>query len=152
MATLLRFYDETTQKFLKFGTIGLFGFLINKFGLDLFSNLLKSKILFVGLRNTVANALAAEVSIVSNFILNNLWTFKNEKLIWGQKLLKKFATFNLSSVISGIVLPSIVIGLGTQFFGDQSRTLFLVLAVFGLTVPLNWFIYNKIIWKKTQKI
>jgi len=145
---LLRWHDPTTQKFIKFGTIGLFGFVINKVGLDIFAGLLKSFIPGVGLRNTIANALAAEVSIISNFTFNNLWTFKNEKLIWGLIMLKKFATFNLSSVVSGIILPSLVIGLGTQFFGDQYRTLFLVIAVFFITVPLNWFIYNVFIWKK----
>lgn len=145
---LLRWNDETTQKFMKFGTIGLFGFAINKIGLDIFSGLLGNLINVVGVKNTVANALAAEVSIISNFILNNLWTFKNEKLVWGAKLIKKFTTFNLSSVVSGIVIPSIVIGIGTQIFGDAYRTLFLVIAVFFVTVPLNWFIYNTVIWKK----
>lgn len=145
---LLRWRDATTQKFLKFGTIGLFGFVINKVGLDVFAKLLGNLIGVVGVRNTLANALAAEVSIISNFILNNLWTFKNEKLIWGNLLLKKFTTFNLSSVVSGILIPSIIIGLGTQIFGDEYRFLFLVLAVFFFTVPLNWFIYNLVIWKK----
>jgi len=145
---LLRWNDSTTQKFLKFGTIGLFGFAINKIGLDIFAKLLSGFIEVVGVRNTVANAMAAEVSIISNFVLNNLWTFKNEKLIWGTKLIKKFTTFNLSSVISGIIIPSIVIGIGTQVFGDAYRTLFLVIAVFLITVPLNWFIYNTFIWKK----
>lgn len=145
---LLRWHDATTQKFLKFGTIGLFGFVINKVGLDIFAKLLSNLIGVVGVRNTVANALAAEFSIISNFILNNLWTFKNEKLVWGAKLIKKFTTFNLSSVVSGIILPSLVIGIGTQFFGDAYRTLFLILAVFFITVPLNWFIYNLVIWKK----
>lgn len=144
---LLRWNDVTTQKFIKFGSIGLFGFMINKFGLDIFSKLLSKSIDSVGFRNTTANALASEMSIVSNFILNNLWTFKNEKLIWGKKLIQKFATFNLSSVISGIVIPSTVIGLGTQYFGDQYRTLFLVISVFLITVPLNWFIYNTVIWR-----
>lgn len=145
---LLRWHDITTQKFLKFGTIGLFGFMINKVGLDVFAELLKNFISGVGVRNTLANALAAEFSIISNFTLNNLWTFKNEKLVWGSVLLKKFTTFNLSSVISGIILPSVVIGIGTEVFGDNYRFLFLVLAVFFITVPLNWFIYNLVIWKK----
>jgi dolichol-phosphate mannosyltransferase len=147
---LTRWYDDVTQKFIKFGCIGLFGFVINKIGLDLFSKALSNLIETIGVRNFIANALAAEVSIISNFILNNLWTFKNEKLIWGKVLLQKFATFNLGSVISGIVIPSIIIGAGTQVFGDQYRTLLLVIAVFFFTVPLNWFIYNLVIWKKKK--
>lgn len=145
---LLRWNDPSTQKFLKFGSIGLFGFVINKLGLDLFSKSLATALPAVGIRNTISNALAAEISIISNFILNNLWTFKNEKLVWGATLAKKFATFNLSSVVSGIIIPSLVIGVGTSIFGDASRTVFLFIAVFLITVPLNWFIYNKIIWKK----
>jgi len=147
---LLRWNDSTTQKFIKFGCIGLFGFVINKVGLDLFAKLLQNLIETVGIRNFLANALAAEVSIISNFTLNNLWTFKNEKLVWGKKMLEKFVTFNLSSVISGIVIPSLVIGTGTQIFGDQYRFLFLFVAVFLFTVPLNWFIYNLVIWKKKK--
>lgn len=147
---LLRWNDPTTQKFIKFGCIGLFGFVINKVGLDLFSKSLSGLIGTVGVRNFIANALAAEVSIISNFTLNNLWTFKNEKLVWSKKMIEKFVAFNLSSIISGIVIPSIIIGAGTQIFGDQYRTLFLVIAVFFFTVPLNWFIYNLVIWKKKK--
>lgn len=149
---LLRWHDPTTQKFIKFGCIGLFGFIINKVGLDIFAKVFNNLISTIGIRNFLANALAAEVSIISNFVLNNLWTFKNEKLIWGKKMLEKFTTFNLSSIISGIVIPSLVIGAGTQIFGDAYRNLFLVIGVFCFTVPLNWFIYNLVIWKKTQKI
>jgi len=145
---LLRWHDATTQKFIKFACIGAFGFIINKVGLDIFAKTLQGVINTVGIRNTLANALAAEVSILSNFTLNNLWTFRNEKHTWGKVLLQKFVTFNLSSVISGIVIPSVVIGIGTQIFGDAYRTLFLVIAVFFFTVPLNWFIYNLVIWKK----
>lgn len=147
---LLRWFDPTTQKFIKFGCIGLFGFIINKVGLDLFAKALQNLINTVGVRNFIANALAAEVSIISNFTLNNIWTFKNEKHTWGKVLIQKFVTFNLSSVISGIVIPSVVIGTGTQIFGDQYRTLFLVIAVFAFTVPLNWFIYNFFIWRKQK--
>lgn len=143
----LRINDDKTKKFIKFGFIGLFGFCINKLGLDFFANLLSKTITEVGPRNTVANAMAAEFSIISNFTLNNLWTFKKEKMSFGRKLLKRFAAFNISSVISGIALPSLVIGTGTHYFGDQYRTLFLVIGVLFITVPLNWFVYNKVIWK-----
>ena len=96
--------------------------------------------------------MAAEFSIINNFTLNNLWTFKNEKLYFGKKLFRRFAAFNVSSIVSGIALPSLVIGAGTHHFGDQYRTLFLVIAVACITVPLNWFVYNNVIWKKTPKI
>lgn len=145
---LLRLNDPTTKKFIKFGTIGFLGFIVNKIGLDIFAKLLSSVIESVGVRNTIANALAAELSIINNFTFNNIWTFKHQKHFWGKKLFRKFTQFNLSSVISGIVLPSLAIGFGTHTFGDQYRTLFLITAIILITVPLNWFIYSTIIWKK----
>ena len=145
---LLRWNDDTTQKFLKFGFIGGFGFVINLVGLKIFSASMISLPLAVGIRNGLANALASEISIISNFTFNNLWTFKNEKHTWGAKLFKKFAAFNLSSILGGIIIPTAIIALGTQYFGDHTKTLFLVIAVFGFTVPFNWFVYNTVIWKK----
>ncbi len=150
VAILLRLNDISTKKFIKFGTIGLLGFVINKVGLDFFASQLSKVIDSVGPRNTLANAMAAEFSIINNFTLNNLWTFKNEKLYFGKKLLRRFAAFNVSSVVSGIALPSLVIGTGTHYLGDQYRTLFLIIGVAFITVPLNWFVYNKVIWKKTK--
>ncbi len=152
VAFLLRRNDPTTKKFIKFGTIGFCGFIINKIGLDVFATILGKFIPSVGIRNTLANAMAAEFSIISNFTFNNLWTFKKERLSWGLRLLRKFTQFNLSSVISGIVLPSLVIGAGTHFFGDEYRTLFLIIGVIFITVPLNWFIYNKVIWRKPKTV
>jgi len=148
VVSLLRWHDETTQKFMKFGVIGGFGFLINLLGLKIFSNYLQPLPLEVGVRNGIANALASEISIVSNFIFNNLWTFSNQKMNLGKQMMKKFAAFNLSSIFGGIIIPTLIIALGTQVFGDHTKTLFLVLAVFGFTVPFNWFVYNTLIWKK----
>ncbi len=147
---LLRLNDDMTKKFIKFGFIGGFGFFINLFGLNLFSTLMLGLPLEVGIRNGIANALASEISIISNFTFNNLWTFKNEKLTLGKRMVKKFITFNLSSIVGGIIIPSLVVSVGTQFFGDHLRSLFLVLAIFCFTIPYNWFIYNKVIWKKKK--
>lgn len=149
VAFLLRWQDDFTQKFLKFGIVGGFGFVINFIGLRIFNRIYSDLFSFpIGVINFIANATAAELSIISNFTFNNLWTFSKEKITSGSELLNKFAAFNLSSVFGGILVPSLIIGLGTQIFGDQYRSLFLVLAVFGFTVPYNWFIYNKFIWKK----
>jgi dolichol-phosphate mannosyltransferase len=148
VALRLRLFDPATQKFLKFGLVGGFGFLINFFGLRFFNGIYKNFAWPIGLVNFLANATAAEISIISNFSFNNLWTFAQEKITNLSQLLQKFAAFNLSSIFGGILVPSLIIGLGTQLFGDQYRSLFLIIGVFGFTIPYNWFIYNKFIWKK----
>lgn len=135
-------------KFIKFGIVGGFGFSINFFGLMLFNRLFKVFPWPIGVINFWANALASEISIISNFCWNNLWTFAREKITSPKMLLSKFAAFNLTSIFGGIIVPSLVVGGGTQLFGDQYRQVFLILAIFGFTIPYNWFIYNKFIWKK----
>jgi dolichol-phosphate mannosyltransferase len=142
-----RFFDPLTQKILRFGVVGGFGFVVNVVGAKIFKGLLLTPTSNISFLNGLSNALAAELSIISNFTWNNLWTFSDDKITSMGKLVPKFLTFNLSSVITGIIIPSVVIGILTSIFGDQ-LFLFQVIAIFGLTIPLNWIVYNKIIWKK----
>lgn len=147
VALKLRWRDELTQKFIKFAIVGGIGFIVNIVGGRIFKNLLGPVILSVSLLNGVANALAAELSIISNFTWNNLWTFSKEKITGSNKIIPKFLAFNASSAITGIAIPSLVISLLTTFFGDYFL-LYQFIAIFALTIPLNWIVYNKIIWKK----
>ena len=146
VALKMRWYDELTQKFLKFAVVGGIGFIVNVVGGRLFKNLLTPRVTSTSTVNGLANALAAELSIISNFNWNNLWTFSKEK-ITGTSLLGKFLTFNASSLVTGILIPSTVIALLTKLFGDRFF-LYQIIAIFLLTIPLNWLVYNKIIWKK----
>ncbi len=148
VAFLMRWRDPLTQKILKFGLVGGFGFIVNVLGAKIFKSLmLKSPNRDISLVNGFSNALAAELAIISNFTWNNIWTFSQEKITAPIRLLKKFLTFNVSSVITGVFIPSSIIALLTYLFGDR-LFLYQVIAIFGLTIPLNWIVYNKIIWKK----
>jgi len=136
-------------KFIKFGIVGGFGFIVNFFGLMIFSRFFKTVFPWpIGMINFWANALASELAIVSNFTWNNLWTFAKEKITSPKQIAAKFIAFNLSSILGGILVPSLMVGGGTQLFGDQYRQIILVAVIFGFTVPYNWFVYNKFIWKK----
>lgn len=152
-STRIRFErSPNLLKFIKFGIVGGFGFLINFFGLMLFNQLFKSFLSWpIGVINFWANALASELAIISNFIWNNIWTFAQEKITSPKEVIGKFIAFNLSSIFGGIIVPSSIVGIGTQIFGDQYRQIILVIAIFGFTVPYNWFVYNKFIWKKKEK-
>jgi dolichol-phosphate mannosyltransferase len=147
---LTRWYDDFTQKFLKFGIVGGFGFVVNTLGAKIFKSMLITPESNISLLNGLCNAMAAELAIISNFIWNNLWTFATDKLSGSSAVILKFITFNLSSVVTGIVIPSIVIAILTSFFGDH-LFIFQIIAIFGLTIPLNWFVYNKFIWNKKKK-
>lgn len=143
----IRWFDPFTQKFLKFGIVGGCGFVVNTVGAKIFKSLLIQPDSNLALLNGVSNALAAELAIISNFIFNNLWTFAAQKITSTRVLFTKFITFNFSSVITGILIPSLCISLFTLLLGDH-LFLYQVIAIFGLTIPLNWIVYNTFIWKK----
>lgn len=147
VAIKIRWFDDFTQKFLKFGIIGGFGFVVNVVGAKFFKSILITPDSNISLLNGVCNAMASELAIISNFTFNNIWTFAAEKITSPGALLTKFLTFNFSSLITGIVIPSVVIAVLTSMFGDY-LFLYQVIAIFGLTIPLNWMVYNTFIWKK----
>ena len=134
-------------KFFKFGVVGGFGFIVNIVGAIIFKKMMLTPESNISIVNGVANALAAELAIISNFIWNNLWTFSEEKITAVSKIIPKFLAFNLSSLTTGVLIPSTIIAILTSLFGDH-LFVYQVIAIFGLTIPLNWLVYNKLIWKK----
>jgi len=142
VAFLLRWKDEFTQKFLKFGTVGFVGYLVNAFSLNAFSKAWSIEWL--------AWLLSTELAIISNFTLNNIWTFKKDKISGITQLLKKFFQFNLSSV-GALLIQTIAGSIGVAVFGPNSRQILLPFIIVFLVLPYNWFMYNKFIWKNKKK-
>lgn len=132
-------YILKNSSFIRFCFVGFLGFFINLLGLEFFFRL--------GIRPGPAAALGAEISIISNFLLNNFWTFEHKKIAAGGKILPKFLQFNFVS-LGAILIQLTVVGAGTHFFGDQSRFVFLFLAVAFFVIPYSYFMYNRFIWKK----
>ena len=131
-------YIFLNSSFIKFAFVGFTGFIVNALGLEFFYR--------VGFTPAVAAALGGELATVSNFMWNNLWSFKHKKIAHDRGLIPKFAQFN-AVAIGAIAIQAIVVGLGTILFGDQTRFVFLVLAVTIFVIPYSYFMYNKFIWK-----
>lgn len=135
---LTRWHDEFTQKFLKFGTVGFIGYLFNATGLAIFSRLWTMEWL--------SWFLSTEIAIISNFTLNNIWTFKSQKISGLGQLIGKFLQFNLSSA-GALLIQTIAGSIGVTVFG-LPRQLLLPFVIVLLVLPYNWLMYNKFIWKK----
>jgi dolichol-phosphate mannosyltransferase len=138
LAIILGIKDK--QRFIKFAVVGFTGFVVNYVGLELLKR--------AGLTTYFATLLATEASIISNFIFNNIWTFKDKIITSVKDLIIQFLKFNLSSLFAVIVQPLIVAG-AARWFGDTSLVHFLAL-VFALAfviVPYNYTVYNIFIWK-----
>lgn len=140
---LFQIHNPKIQRFIKFGIVGFVGYLINAFGLEFFYRVLK-------LPTGVSAGLGAELAIISNFTFNNLWTFSEKRISGFGSLVKKFIQFNLTSV-GAIIIQTIVVGLGTRFFGNDVRQVMLFIAVVFFVLPFNYAAYNILIWK-TWKI
>lgn len=162
-AILLRIKDPVTKKFLKFVVVGTSGFIINLLALELFrktSFIQNLALLFerysdvwgisvLSRKSAWAAGFAAEIAIISNFLLNNFWTFSLNKITNVIRFFVKFFQFNLTSC-GAIVIQFFVVGFAVLILGDTSlvRTVTLAFAVIFLIIPYNWTIYNKIIWRK----
>jgi dolichol-phosphate mannosyltransferase len=138
VATVLGIKDK--QRFIKFGVVGFTGFLVNYIGLEVLKRM--------GLSTYFATLLATELAIVSNFIFNNIWTFKDKTITSLKDLVVQFAKFNFSSLFAVIVQPLIVSG-AVLWLGDTSLIHFasLVFALIFVIVPYNYIVYNLFIWK-----
>ena len=65
---------------------------------------------FLSVRLEIASAIAIEVSILSNFFLNNLWTFKKRKThvpFWS-RLLRYHLVTGLAGIVNYLVLIFLV--------------------------------------------
>ncbi len=140
VAIILGIKDK--QRFLKFGTVGFTGYIINASFLYLFSK--------QGFPEWASWALSTELAIISNFTFNNLWTFSSEKILGVGKLISKFLQFNLTSAGS-LAIQTGVGTIGVMILGPQYRQIILPFIILFLVLPYNYAMYNIVIWK-TWKI
>lgn len=136
VATILGIKDK--QRFIKFGTVGFIGYIVNAVGLEVFANM--------SFPEWAIWAAATELAIISNFILNNIWTFKAEKITGLMQLVRKFLQFNGTSV-GALVIQAVFGSIGVMVFGPGSRQIILPFIIILLVLPYNYFMYNAVIWK-----
>lgn len=130
---------KRSQRFFKFLVVGGIGFVINAVALLFFVE--KGK-----LHPATANLIAAEISIFSNFIWNNLWTFTDRKITSFQKWMIKLLEFNLTSAVGVIFIQTGIIWLGTLIFGKSLYPLYFLVGT-GFLLIWNFTMYSKVIWK-----
>ncbi len=84
---------RSSKTFIKFGLVGLSGVAVNLLFFTLF--------LMMGINKYLASPLAIELSIVSNFMFNNYWTFRARNS--ADRIRVRGIKFNLVSLLSLIV-------------------------------------------------
>ena len=93
------------RHFIKFGVVGAIGVVVNEGLLFLFQS--------AGVYLLIAGAAAIEISILSNFVLNDLWTFRDRR---SGNAATRLVKFNLL-MLAGLVLNLAVLYAGVDYFG-----------------------------------
>lgn len=125
------------KKFLKFGLVGGIGAIINSCLLYVFVNFFK--IYFV-----IASIIATEVAIISNFIWNNMFTFKDVKDNSSiSERFVKFQTISITTVIGTVA----ILWLLTSYLGLKYLIVWNLVAIVIMFL-LNFVLNSKITWKE----
>jgi dolichol-phosphate mannosyltransferase len=138
---LTRFQDFMKSSFFKVCLVGAVGAIIQISTYPLFRNFMPV---------SIAHNLSILLAIISNFTLNNVFSFKDRQIDGFINLLRKFFSFLLVSMGS-VVIQNIVMHLGLRVFNDTTKTEN-ILNVLGIIVGLvfNYTFYVKLIWKKKK--
>lgn len=144
----MRYLEIINNRIFKFAAVGGTGAMVQLVSLYLWRLFLPYQFAFFA---------SIESAVVSNFILNNIWTFSDRKLD-RKSLPSKFIQFNLASSGSILIQQAIalvgefVIGLHPLFTLPFTSILIdtgHLYAVVGILVGMFWnfFAYTKFIWK-----
>lgn len=136
VAIILGIKDKA--RFIKFGTVGFTGFVVNFLFLRFFRGL--------GLTEVLAWLFSTELAIINNYVFNNIWTFKEAQIAGLKNTIVKFVQFNVTSA-GALIIQSVFGPLGVSLVGTKYDYLVLAFVVVFLVLPYNYLMYNLVIWK-----
>ncbi len=133
-------YILTNSSFIKFAIVGGIGFILD-FAI--------SYILIERVQTAVwlATLISTESAIISNFFLNNYWSFSHKKLDNSMSsYLPNFLKFNL--VASGsIIIQTLTVHFCSEIFGVQWWYVYKIIVIVFVVIPYSYLLYNRVIWK-----
>lgn len=137
---LLRLRDSAS--FLKFLIVGLLGLFTQ-------TSTFFSMVLVWGADPSFALLPSFILSALVTFSLNNLWSFKERKIIEFRKKISKFSIFFLINVGSYLIQRSCIEGAKLIFKGSVYPVLFIGFPL-GIAIGLVWnyTFYSRIVWNK----
>ncbi|HVC27888.1 MAG TPA: GtrA family protein [Nitrososphaerales archaeon] len=126
------------QHFLKFGVVGVVGVVVNEGLLIAF--------LSIGVHLLYASTAAIEISILSNFLMNDLWTFRDRR---SGRFAVRLLKFNLL-MLAGLVVNAAVLDVGTDYFGIAAAVSNLI--GIGAAFFLRYALSVKYAWMRIEAV
>ncbi len=122
------------HRFFKFGSVGAVGLVVNMSILFFLTE-------YVGLFYLASSVFAVESAIISNFVLNENWTFVDRGRSGLKNLLKRFSKFNLIS-LAGMAINLVVLAFMTEVVGlyylVSNLVAIAVVFLWNYTANINW--------------
>lgn len=165
---VIRLRLRDSKRVIKFLFVGGTGFIVQvitqeatiRLGVSLFfTNILVSLNIvkdIVSVSHSIGAGFGAEFAIISNFLFNNFWTFNDtRKLKEKSNFFVRAIKFNLAS-LGAILLQSTAVFVAEKTIGERimlfsqpfpTRIVVLIPTIILFVIPLNYFIYNVVIWK-----
>lgn len=133
-------YVITNSSFIKFALVGVFGFIIDFSISYLFIDIIHSAV-------WLGTLISTETALISNFLLNNFWSFSHKKIAHGKiSYVWSFFKFNLISSGS-ILIQTLGVSLAAHYFGRDLWFVYKALIITFIIIPYSYFFYTKFIWK-----
>ncbi len=130
-------------RFLKFGIVGGSGIFVNMGGLWFFTEV-------VGIYYLISSVLAIGLAMISNFIWNDLWTWRDRGEPGVKAYLTRMAKFIVVSSIAGFIGNLGILWILTHFF----HVYYLISNLIGIAVGtiLNYSVNNLWTFKSNKEI
>lgn len=153
----VRYRLKKSASVFKFGVVGGLGFLINTIILVIGVNL--------GMRPSVAGPIGAEAAIIAGFLLNNYWTFAEDRIASWRQFVPKFVQYNVIA-FGSVVIQFAFLRTGEWFFGltrfkgpildlpiikFYSWYMFFYMVGVGVGMVWNYLMYRNVVWKKKNE-
>lgn len=146
---VLRLAWKDYQRILKFLVVGGTGFIVQLIAQE-------TSVRILHLADNTSVTIGAECAIISNFLINHFWTFSDtSKIKENSSFVAKLLKFNLLSLPSILLQRFSVIWL-IQLIGEKitifsltipTRIAVLFPVIIFLVIPMNYLMYNKLVWK-----
>lgn len=136
------------ERFIKFLIVGGTGFIVQL--------VMQEGSVKLGAPDAWGVGIGAESAIISNFMFNHFWTFGDTKHIKeSSNFFVKLIKFNITSLASillqvgAVWIMEKIVGTKIAFaaYSLPTRIVVLIPTIIFLVIPLNYLVYNKIIWK-----
>jgi dolichol-phosphate mannosyltransferase len=127
------------SSFVRYVLVGIVGFIID-FGISFVLIDIVKMIVWL------STIISAETAIISNFILNNNFSFAHKKIDKNQNMWWSFFKFNLIGSGS-LVIQALGMEAAVFVFGIKWWFVYKFFIIAFIIIPYSYFLYNKIVWK-----